>query len=49
MEDSRFRNVNLVVPVHLEFDFGKTRHEGFRVGLGGYAGVNVEVKANHQI
>lgn len=44
MEDSRFRNVNLVVPVHLEFDFGKTRHEGFRVGLGGYAGVNVKSK-----
>lgn len=44
MEDSRFRNVNLVAPVHLEFDFGKTRHEGFRVGLGGYAGVNIKSK-----
>ncbi|OYU80466.1 MAG: hypothetical protein CFE23_09460 [Flavobacterium sp. BFFFF1] len=54
MKDSRFRNVNLVVPVHLEFDFtkpeikdGKTifrTHESFRVGLGGYAGVNVKSK-----
>lgn len=44
MKDSRFRNVNLVVPVHLEFDFAKNRHEGFRIGLGGYAGVNVKSK-----
>ncbi|AWI24660.1 hypothetical protein [Flavobacterium pallidum] len=54
MEDSRFRNVNLVVPLHLEFDFtrptvkdGKTlykTHESFRLGLGGYAGVNVKSK-----
>lgn len=44
MKDARFRNVNLVVPVHMEFDFGKTRHEGFRVGLGGYAGVNIKSK-----
>lgn len=44
MDDSRFRNVNLVVPVHFELDFGKTRHEGFRIGMGGYAGVNVKTK-----
>jgi len=44
MEDSRFRNVNLVIPVHFELDFGKIRHEGFRVGLGGHAGVNVKTK-----
>ena len=44
MKDSRFRNVNLVVPVHFELDFSKTRHEGFRLGLGGYAGVNVKTK-----
>ncbi|AWA28855.1 hypothetical protein HYN48_01425 [Flavobacterium magnum] len=54
MEDSRFRNVNLVVPLHLEFDFtrptvkdGKTlykTHESFRLGLGGYAGVNLKSK-----
>lgn len=44
MKDSRFRNVNLVVPVHLEFDFSKVRHQGFRVGLGGFAGVNLKSK-----
>jgi len=54
MKDSRFRNVNLVVPVHLEFDFTpKREHEGrqvfkthktFRFGIGGYAGVNVKSK-----
>lgn len=54
MRDSRFRNVNLVAPVHLEFDFtkkaerdGKTAfrtHEGFRFGVGGYAGVNLKSK-----
>jgi len=44
MKDARFRNVNLVVPVHFEFDFSKTRHEGFRLGLGGYAGVNLKTK-----
>ncbi|AXG74239.1 hypothetical protein DVK85_08300 [Flavobacterium arcticum] len=51
---SRLRYVNLVVPVHLEFDFTKKRtgdekvyfpsHNSFRVGLGGYAGVNVKEK-----
>lgn len=51
---SRFRYVNLVVPVHLEFDFTKKKvngdktyfptHESFRVGLGGYAGLNVKEK-----
>lgn len=54
MEDSRFRNVNLVVPVHLELDFTKKRehdgkqifktHKSFRFGIGGYAGVNVKSK-----
>lgn len=49
--DSRFRNVNLVAPVHLEFDFsGKDKygrfftHKTFRVGLGGYVGANVRSK-----
>lgn len=51
---SRFRYVNLVVPMHLEFDFtpksingDKTyflTHKSFRVGLGGFAGVNVKEK-----
>lgn len=54
LKDSRFRNVSLVVPLHLEFDFSKSQrilnsngfktHQGFRVGLGGYAGVNVKSK-----
>jgi hypothetical protein len=54
MEDSRFRNVNLVLPMHLEFDFsgktvfdGKTHyntHESIRLGIGGFTGVNVKSK-----
>lgn len=54
MKDSRFRNVNLVFPLHLEFDFTpKREHDGkqifkthrtFRFGIGGYAGVNVKSK-----
>lgn len=54
LEDSRFRNVYLVVPAHLEFDFTKKEikddktifktHESFRIGFGGYAGVNVKSK-----
>ena len=53
-EDSRFKNVNLVFPVHLEFDFTKTRerdgktyfksHDSFRFGLGGYVGTNLKSK-----
>ena len=52
LEDSRFRNVYLTVPLHLEFDFsgkqevnGKTyfkSHDAFRFGLGGYAGINLD-------
>lgn len=53
-DDSRFRNVNLVVPLHLEFDFtkptikdGKTyfkSHNSFRLGIGGYFGANIKSK-----
>jgi hypothetical protein len=53
-EDSRFRTVSLVVPVHLEFDFSKSKeedgktyfktHDSFRVGLGGYFGTNLKSK-----
>jgi hypothetical protein len=53
-DDSRLKNVHLVFPLHFELDFSKTKikndkplfrsHEGFRVGLGGYAGFNVHTK-----
>jgi hypothetical protein len=52
--DSRFRNVYLVVPMHLEFDFSKKTqnddqpvfktHQSFRIGLGGYVGGNIKSK-----
>lgn len=51
---SRFRYVNLVVPMHLEFDFTKKQvngdrtyfpsHKSVRLGVGGYAGLNVKEK-----
>lgn len=54
MKESRFRNVNLVLPVHLEFDFTKSEvrdgkavfrtHKGLRYGIGGFVGVNVKSK-----
>jgi hypothetical protein len=53
-EDSRFKNVNLVFPAHLEFDFTKTKeregkiyfksHDSFRFGVGGFVGVNLKSK-----
>jgi hypothetical protein len=53
-DDSRFRNVNLVIPLHLEFDFTKPKikdgktyfksHDSFRLGIGGYFGANVKSK-----
>lgn len=56
LDDSRLRNVQLVFPVHLEFDFTPKKlsedgsktyfrtHKSFRVGLGGYGGFNVKTK-----
>ena len=54
LDKIKFRNVNLVVPMHFEFDFSKTKevdgnkifksHKGVRIGLGGYAGLNVKSK-----
>ena len=51
---ARLRYVNLVVPMHLEFDFTKKKvvdgktyfpsHKSFRAGIGGYVGVNVKEK-----
>ncbi len=53
-QESRFRNVNLVLPVHFELDFSKTKekegkkifnsHDSFRIGLGGYTGLSVRSK-----
>lgn len=53
-DDSRLRNVYLVAPLHLEFDFsGKTvkedrtyfkTHQAWRVGLGGYLGTRLKTK-----
>lgn len=55
LKDSRFRNVYLTAPIHLEFDFTKSRtnaegktlfrsHESVRFGIGGYAGFRVKSK-----
>lgn len=54
LDDSRFRNVYLVAPLHLEFDFSKNKtkdgkaffhsHESVRLGLGGYAGLRLKSK-----
>ena len=54
LKDSRFRNVYLVVPVHLEFDFSGVKmkedkpffktHQSVRFGIGGYAGINLKSK-----
>ncbi len=54
LNDSRFRNVYLVVPAHLEFDFSGTAtekgrttfrtHKSVRIGIGAYAGVNLKSK-----
>ena len=53
-DDSRFRNVYLVFPLHLEFDLSPTKikngkpffqsHECFRFGVGGYLGTNLSSK-----
>ena len=53
-EDSRFKNVNLVIPAHIEFDFTKPKvkdgktyfktHNNFRFGVGGFVGVNLKSK-----
>ncbi len=54
LEDSRFKNVYLVVPLHLEFDFsgnkhkngssGFSTHKGVRFGIGGYGGLRIKSK-----
>ena len=53
LDDARFRNTYLVVPLHLEFDFSPNNvaaggkpyfksHKSVRLGVGGYAGMNLE-------
>lgn len=54
LESSRFKNVYLVVPMHLEFDFsgnktkngnaGFSTHKGVRFGIGGYGGLRIKSK-----
>lgn len=54
LSDSRFKNVYLVAPLHLEFDFSKNKtkdgkaffqsHQSVRLGLGGYAGIRLKTK-----
>ncbi len=54
IDDARLRNVYLVLPLHLEFDFSKKvvkedrtyfkTHQSWRVGLGGYAGTRLKTK-----
>jgi hypothetical protein len=54
-KDTYFKNVYVTVPLHLEFDFSKTKtdadgnkifnsHRGFRFGIGGYVGYNTNSK-----
>lgn len=54
LDMARFRYVNLVIPVHLEFDLGSKTVNGdktyypvqnsVRIGIGGYGGFNVKEK-----
>jgi hypothetical protein len=54
LEDSRFKNVYLVAPLHLEFDFSNSKsnhgnsnfstHKGVRFGIGGYGGFRIKSK-----
>ncbi|WP_222616878.1 hypothetical protein [Flavobacterium kayseriense] len=54
IDEARLRNVYLVLPLHLEFDFsGKTvkedrtyfkTHQSWRIGFGGYAGARLKTK-----
>jgi hypothetical protein len=54
LDMARLRYVNLVIPMHLEFDLTKKQvnedktyfpsHKSFRLGVGGYTGFNVKEK-----
>lgn len=53
-DEPYFRTTNLVIPIHLEFDFSKKKvkdenviiksQKGMRLGIGGYGGLNVRSK-----
>ncbi len=53
-KETYFKNVYLVLPLHLEFDFSGTQtkddktifkaQQGFRIGIGGFAGYNTNSK-----
>lgn len=54
-KDTYFKNVYVTIPLHLEFDFSKTKtdadgnkifnsHRGFRMGFGGFVGYNTNSK-----
>lgn len=54
LDESRLRNVYLVAPLHLEFDFSGKKveddrtifrtHKSFRFGFGGYGGIRLKTK-----
>ena len=54
LEEARLKNVYLVAPLHLEFDFsgnkskngqtGFSTHKAARFGIGGYAGIRIKSK-----
>ncbi len=54
LKKSKFKNVQLVVPLYLEMDFSKSkikedkkivrRNQSFRIGFGGFGGINLKSK-----
>lgn len=54
LKEARFKNVYVVLPLHLEFDFsgnksskgntGFSTHKGVRFGIGGYGGLRIKSK-----
>ena len=52
--ESHFKNVFVAIPLHFELDFSKSKtinskkifksHEGFRLGIGGFVGYNINAK-----
>ena len=55
LSESKLRNVQIIFPAHLEFDFSENKknsegkriertHKSLRIGLGGYVGANISTK-----